>query len=186
MNRQELIQAARGRKIGAAKHLDTCKECREAIRLLKVFDLAGELPLTDAPAPLVERAIAVVAGQGLVEKVRRLAAQLVFDSWMLPRPAGVRGACPSGHRRLRFKARDLIFDVRAERYKSEWICIAQVTGGTDSRLPILLRVGRKQILPDSSGMYQWSAKTPPRKLTFNADDVIIELPELAWQKPRKK
>ncbi len=154
--------------------------------MLRAFDMAGEIPLQDAPNGWIKRAAAIADKPGLSEKIRRLTARLVFDSWTLPQPAGVRGTYNADHRRLRFEAAGLNFDIRAERHKHGWECVAQVSGSTAEKTPLRLHVGRKHILPDSGGLYQWSVKTPPKKLTFSYDDTIIDLSGLTWTRPRKK
>jgi hypothetical protein len=156
------------------------------VRLLQVFDLTGRLPLTDAPEAWVKRAIAITGEPGLTRKIKRLTARLVFDSWTLPQPAGVRGIYAADHRRLRFEADGLSVDIRAERQKRGWECVAQVSGKVAGKTPLLLHLGRKQLSPDASGLYQWSVKTPPTKLTFSFDDTVIELSGLTWIRPRKK
>lgn len=185
MDRQELLKAARGKKISSADHLAACEECREAVRLLQVFHVAGELPLDNAPEGWIKRAAAIADKPGIPEKVKRLTARLVFDSWTLPQPAGVRGTYNADHRRLRFEAGGLDFNIRVERYKGGWACIAQVTGSAAEKTPLRLHVGRGHLLPDSGGLYQWSAKSPPKKLTFSFDDSVIELSGLTWTRPRK-
>lgn len=185
MDRQELLKAARGEKIASAKHLASCEECREAVRLLQAFDMAGRLPLNDAPEGWIKRAVAIADKPGLSEKIKRLTARLVFDSWTLPQPAGVRGTYNADHRRLRFEADGFNFDIRAERHKDGWDCIAQVTGSKGAKIPLRLHVGKKRLLPDPGGLYQWSVKIPPKRLTFSFDDTVIELSGLTWTRLRK-
>lgn len=167
-------------------HLAVCEECREAVHLLQVFDSTGRLPLTDAPEAWVKRAITIAGEAGLTGKIKRLTARLVFDSWTLPQPSGVRGIYAADHRRLRFEANGLSVDIRAERQKRGWECVAHVSGKIAAKTPLLLHLGKKQLPPDSGGLYQWSVKTPPTKLTFSFDDTVIELSGLTWTRPRKK
>lgn len=186
MNRQELLKAARGEKITSADHLDSCEECREAVRWLRAFDVAGQIPLQDAPEGWIKRAAAIADKPGLADKIRRLTARLVFDSWTLPQPAGVRGTYNADHRRLRFEAEGFSVDIRAERRHSGWECVAQVSGSLADEIPFHLLVGKKRLFPDDAGLYQWSVKTPPKKLSFGHKDTVIELSGLTWTRPRKK
>lgn len=183
LTRQELIQAAQQQEVSKNGHVAECVECRELIELLRVFQVAGKLHLPDAPAGWTERAVAIGQGHSLGEKVRATVARLAFDSWAMPQAVGVRGSSVESDRRLRFETSELLFDLRAEQQAKGWAFVAQVRkAGT----PVVILADKKKLLPDHTGLYQWSSTRPPRKITLRSDDMVVELPELTWKKPQSR
>ncbi len=182
LTRQEIIEAVRAQGVTKASHLDECAECRELVNLVQVFAVAGKIHLPDAPVGWVERAIALGANSPAVGGIRSFVAKIVFDSWAMPLPMGVRGESVQSDRRLRFETESVKFDLRAEKLDRGWSFVAQVKGMIDSSLQI--EADAKKLLPDSVGLYQWSGSRPPRKITLRSDEFVIELPELTWKKPK--
>lgn len=182
LTRQEIIEAARGQKVSANAHLGECADCRELVGLFHTFMVAGKLHLPDAPVGWVAKAAAIGTNSSLTEKVRSFVARVVFDSWAMPQPLGVRGESVENDRRLRFESDDVRLDLRAEKQANGWAFVAQVKGSSDS--PIQIEADKKKLLPDSAGLYQWSGSRPPRKITLRSDEFVIELPELTWKKPQ--
>lgn len=150
---------------------------------MQKYPLAGRLPLTEPPASWVAKAIELASPAiGAIEKLRKLVGKLVFDSWVLPLPVTARGLPPE-NRRLRFEAEQIMFDLRAERHPGGWSFVAQAT--SPSGLVREMRTGRKRLRPDENGIFQWTDRQPPRKVTLQIDDVLLELPELTWKPPRR-
>jgi len=183
LNRQELLQAARGEE-DRLDHLKQCRECREIVQLLKAYPVAGQQPLPDAPAALIDRAIAIAGEVSPIKKAQRRLARLIFDSWLIPHPVGVRGTESLDHRRLRFDARGVVLDLRAERLSDAWVFTAQLTGTDVSKAIVTPSPGRKPVFADQGGLFLWTSKRPPQKLSLQFEKTVIEFPELSWKKPR--
>jgi hypothetical protein len=162
--------------------LRTCDECREWVNLFRIFDIAEYEPLPDAPPVWIDRAISLMTDTKVIKKIRHFVADLAFDSWVMPHPVGVRGINHFDHRRIRFEKNDVIFDIRVEHRDRDWSFVGQVISGLD--INFILKMETTAIFADSSGLYQWSGKKPPKKMSLHSSDFIIEIPELKWKKSR--
>jgi len=182
LNRQELIKAARRRPITQDKHLESCAECRDAVNLLRAFDVEGRLSLPDAPSPWIERAATIAEKTGLLQGVKTVLSRLTFDSWATPQMVGVRGQSALGDRRIRFETDDVILDFRAERQSDGWAFVAQVTGESSIVEEMTLQVGRKNLRADAGGLFQWTTRRPPTAITIRSSQRVIVTPELSWQR----
>lgn len=185
LTRKQLLQEAAKPETDRAGHLRECAECREALELLRVYRMAGRAPLPEPPSAWVTRARLISSASGsALRAVRDLVAGLVFDSWAMPQPVGVRGQATLGQRRISFAAEDILFDLRAEQHKGEWRFVAQATAA--GRATGELISDRRVLLPDRDGIYQWSAPRPPRKMVLQIENTRVTLPELTWTRPRAK
>lgn len=182
LTRQEIIEAARAQEITSNVHVADCADCRELVSLFRSFVVAGVKHFPEPPIGWVERAIAIGAGIVAVGKLRSFLAKVVFDSWAMPQPIGVRGESVESDRRLRFETESVMLDLRAEKQTRGWAFVAQVKGPAGCSVQI--EADKKKLLPDSVGLYQWSGSRPPRKITLRSDEFVIELPELSWKKPQ--
>lgn len=186
LHRKELIALARKLPGTANEHLSECAECRDAVELLREFNLAGHSRLQDAPAGWIERAAALAQKRPSLEKIRKAVAAIVFDSWATPQPVGVRGQATVGERRLRFEADRFTFDLRAEQLPGEWAFVAQVTSESLPLDSFALSTEKKELNADTAGFFQWTAARPPKKILLRSDDTEIEIPELSWKKNRPR
>lgn len=182
LTRQQIIEAARGQEVTVSDHLRECAECSELVSLISTYLVAGKLHLPDAPIGWVQRAIEIGKSSAVFDQIKSFVARVVFDSWAMPQPVGVRGESVESDRRMRFESEEIRFDLRAEKQTRGWAFVAQVKG--QSKSPIQLEADKKKLLPDSAGLYQWSGSRPPRKITLRSDEFVIELPELTWKKPQ--
>lgn len=180
LNRNELIEMAKKGYTVRSKHLSQCDECSELVELLKEFDLAGRTPLNNAPDRLIDRVITLAKGEKLAAKIKRLTANLVFDSWAIPQPIGVRGKDIERHRRIRFKSEKITLDIHAEYQQRKWMFTAHVSGKAD--VSPILKMGKKNILPDQHGFYHWSSGRPPGEFYLQYENYRIEFPKLPWKK----
>lgn len=184
LSRKELIELAQKQPERLPGHLTECVECREMVELFRIYAVANRPPLPDAPKAWVDKAVAIMKGAGVRSKLKRLSAVITFDSWAAPQPVGVRSEAASEHRRLRFTADDIVFDLRAERLQKSWVLVAQVKSKSD--VAVVLEADKKVISPDKSGLYQWSGTKPPRRISLKSDAFDIRLPELVWKNRRLK
>jgi hypothetical protein len=183
MTRKELLKAA-GQKEATAAHLQDCAECREAVALLRAFQMTGRPSLADPPRAWVERAAAIPQGSWRTRIVARLQGVITFDSWLQPEPVGVRGAHTSDERRVCCEAGPYIIDLRAEKNPEGWRVVAQLTGeGSDAAE---LRSGSQVIAADHDAMFQWSSQRPPSSISVQVGESEIEFPKLSWKRPSKK
>lgn len=165
-------------------HLRECDDCRLAFELLSVFDTSGRSPLPKPPESWIKKAAAIADTDRAPSVLKRVKAQLTYDSWLTPRPVGVRGTCGTEHRRIEFKSQDRVLDLRAERSKEGWVFVAQLSGASGAN--ILLVSGRQTVWPDDNNIFQWTSVRPPRKISIRIDNVEIDLPDLKWTKPSSK
>lgn len=183
-DRKELVNAARRGEQTIKEHLDSCPECRLLVDLLKTYDVAGKLPLSDPPEAWVRRAIEIMQPSGASHKVRARVAELIFDSWAMPQPVGVRGTSSLDERRVRFEAEGVSFDLRAERSRKGWAFIGQIVGKSSNWSEPVLEVDSKPVPPDAGALYQWTSSRPPRKISIRSSDLVVHMPELKWRKTR--
>jgi hypothetical protein len=184
LDRKELIEASKKYKGKLTGHLANCSECRESLEFLLKFPVVGRLTLRDAPAGWVNKASALAESKTVLKNVSQVLAQLIFDSWAMPEPVGVRGPGALEHRRLRFETSEIILDMRAERTQKEWNIVAQIAGNYTT--PVAIMSDRDEHYADDEGIFQWVGQKPPRKMKIRLLDKIIEIPELVWKRPRKK
>ena len=128
LKRQELIQAARHGGADFADHLDRCTDCADAVALLQRYSVAGRIRLPDAPVGWIENAVRLAHETSVLGRATSLVARLVFDSWLMPQPVGVRGEGLSNDRRVRFENDLVTFDLRAERERKNWSFVAHISG----------------------------------------------------------
>ena len=172
---------AKGKLTG---HLADCAECRDYVLMLRSLNATNRLPLADAPKAWIDRAAALAESEGALKRTVRILADLIFDSWTVPHPIGVRGQTATDQRRLQFETPELTFDLHAERRDTDWAFVAQASG-TQAEMTGL-KVGNKTVVPDSGGMYQWSSKQPPKRISLITERAVIDLPELVWKRTHKK
>jgi hypothetical protein len=186
LSRRELIEAAKTEELPKSGHLAKCRQCRDEVQLLREYDMANQKPLPNAPRAWIKKAIDIAAGMGAGEKIRRLLARVVFDSWQTPYPVGVRGEEALSDRRIRFEAENISFDLRAEKYEKNWAFVAEVSGRDIAGSDLILEADSKKYIPGEGGLYQWTSRRAPKKILLHSRNSIIELPELKWQKSRRK
>jgi len=154
------------------------------MQYLQRFPMAGRPPLVDPPSSWINRAAAIPVMRSTARAIRRPTAKLSFDSWVLPEPVGVRGDATLDHRQMRFELDDRGFELRAEKVASGWEFVARFEGTIDGE--VHLRHGRTTVWPNNRGIFQWSAKRPPRTLSIYTEGKVIELPKLIWSnRPHK-
>jgi hypothetical protein len=151
---------------------------------MAAFDTSGRLPLPNPPESWVRKAAAIFEGHKKSSVLQRIKVRLTFDSWVVPCPVGVRGGGAEEHRRLRFEAHGRFFDLRAERSKQGWDFVAQLVGEPEKS--ITLKYGRQTVCPDRNGIFQWSSARPPRTISLQSENQLLELPDLKWTKPTRK
>jgi len=124
LNTQELISHLDGQTPAAAKaslegHLAECRDCRGLKQELEQFVLhLQEDSSFEPPAELVQWGVQLFQpmlqpAETLGQKIRKIAASLVFDTFDQPSLVGVRrvGAAP---RQLLYRAGDIDVDVKIE------------------------------------------------------------------------
>jgi hypothetical protein len=185
-DRAELIKEARSGSKKFREHIKSCPECQLAFELLRVYDVAGSSPLPDPPVALTERAAAIMKPHKASQKVRAMVARLVFDSWAMPQPLGVRGGSSLDERRMRFEAEGISLDLRAERSQQEWAFVAEIIDSTGTETIPTLEVDSKRLPTAGESPVQWTAAKPPSKISIRSADLVIHTPELKWRKSRSQ
>lgn len=184
MNRKELIEAARKPIMPDSGHLAECPECQSVVQLLKTYPVYGNRPLDDVPKAWIDKAVSIMRRVDLPHLINIVKAKLVFDSWAMPEPVGVRGVNSICDRRLRFESEDVTFDLRAEKREKTWMFTARASGEKIVDYNFVLGVGRRKFQADKSGIFEWQAGRPPKAIILHSDKTSIMLPELSWKKPR--
>lgn len=182
--RKELVRAAKEKGNQFSEHFKSCDWCRIYFELLQRFNATGELPLISAPNQWIEKAISLAERESGFEKIKSLVAKLTFDSWAMPLPAGVRGEGLLQERRLRFDISDKILDLRAENRRNRWDFVAKVTNAEGKSINCTLVAGKKELIANEDGFYQWSSARPPVKFKILTEEGELETPELSWKRSR--
>jgi len=177
------MQAAAREKKAMTGHLETCEDCRQAVELLRLFQMAGRIPLAQPPQAWVKRAMSIPERVRTTGAVTRLKALLTFDSWLSPQPVGVRGGNSCNERRICCEAGPYLVDLRAEKRKDGWRMVAQLGGENAEQAE--LSTGRSTIPADRGALFQWSSSRPPGMIRIRVGEQDIELPKLLWKRPRK-
>jgi hypothetical protein len=183
LSRENLIKAAKKRKLTLSGHLAECQECRRELFLLRNFTMMNRIPLQDAPASLISRAIAIASNTNSAEKSKHVLARIIFDSWSVSQPVGVRGTQSLSDRRLRYEWEGIFLDLRAEKHENMWTFVAEAGGKRMPDSPMILEVDKKQISTGTSGLFQWDSKRTPGTIYIRFRDMTIKLPESKWKKP---
>jgi hypothetical protein len=179
--RQALLDAVSSKNPQVLEHMKNCEDCRALFELLEAYQVAGELPLPDAPLSWVQKAEKLADMRTIRSEVTRLTAALSFDSWALATAAGVRSAGTTSERRLRFQAEALSFDLRIEQNGRQWNCVGRLTGDRIDTSLFCVESNKLNIEPNEDGFYQWLSTVPPRKLRLSSPETVIDLPEIVWR-----
>ena len=114
-----------------------CTSCDATLDWFRGFSTAASTDLVEPPVWLTRKAVALFAQrqkEGIVAKVSRLVASLVFDSLRSPVPRGARSAAAHA-RQMLFRALDYDIDVRVAPAGSGLVRISgQVLPGPDRPL----------------------------------------------------
>ncbi len=176
-----------------------CRECAGALKLWKTI---GEMVRREAfyqpPDETVEHLKASFVPQALSTVAERIseAAQLVFDSFREPLPAGVRSAGPTA-RQLLYKAGDILIDMRMEpQAESERVSVVgQVLDSAQSgkgvhEIPVSLLSGRDKLAQTMTNRFgefhleYAAAKSVQLSVgVSNRKNVFIPLDESIWRIP---
>lgn len=183
LTRKELLRAARQDE-AASDHLQVCAECREAVALLKDFQMAGRAPLPEPPSAWVERVVAIPTRSWRTRAAAQIQAIITFDSWLQPDPVGVRGSTSTDERRICCQAGSYLLDLRAEKQTRGWTMVAQLSG--EGAAAAELRHGSRTVPADREAIFQWSSDRPPSALIIQVAENEILLPRLSWKRPRRK
>ena len=183
LSRREIIAAARRADSGQSAHLQKCRDCRREVELLREYFMVGREHLTAAPQALIEKAVMIAGTSGKIRKAAGTLVRLVFDSWAAPKPIGVRGEQAGDERRLRFQIGEMFLDLRGEKQNRGWNFIAELLAVEMPATQIEFKANNKIIAADQNGLYQWSSKSAPRKITLRVQNLEYEFPELIWKRP---
>ena len=183
LSRKEIIAAARRTDGKFSAHLQNCPECRREVELFREYFMAGRAPLTNAPQALIEKAVMIPDSGSRIRAAAEKLVSLVFDSWAAPQPIGVRGEQSVDERRLRFRIDDMFLDLRGEKHSRGWNFIAELLAAEISFVQIEFKANDKIITADQTGLFQWSSKSAPRKITLRVQDHEYIFPELTWKRP---
>ena len=162
------------------KHVQTCEICRQSVMMLQQFPMTGRLHLVDPPDAWVNNVKVLAAKPTVRSLVTHLVGRLVFDSWLLPTPAGVRGFAATTDRRLRYEVDSVTVDMRVERHGRVWSSVAQISGAEGKTVNLL--INGRVILLGTGGMAQHSGSQPPRQIALRVDDREAILPEVSWRR----
>lgn len=140
--------AAADERVGMEQHLaSNCSKCAATVAMLRqVVQTAQADASCEVPEYAVRNAKAIFALQR-PEKVtlRKIVAQLLFDSFLQPLPAGVRASQQRMSRQALYQAGDYCIDVRIEheRGSANVVLVGQISSRRDpsramAGVPVLL------------------------------------------------
>ena len=179
--REELITAIRQGRLSSDQIGELPEDERSFAILLRDFDFAGEDHLFDAPETVIRKAESLLDTRVASGRPKSLLAKLVFDSWAMPLPAGVRGSATADDRRMRFDLEPFVFDLRVEKQGRTYHCIAEIAGPEDTADRFTVTVDNRKIKAGDEGLFEWSSSKPPRRMAVAIDnEPPVELPELSW------
>ncbi len=154
------------------RHLDDCADCRaEYADLVRLIGLMQSDVSVDAPAPVIDRAVALFRPQPIPTPptlLQRLVASLRFDSGQLTPAMGIRslteGQLP-GARQLLYSTAEHDLDLRIIPAGESWVVAGQVfspvTGGhvelqgaTAVSHAALNELSEFTLAPTAAGVYQ--------------------------------
>jgi hypothetical protein len=181
LTRMEMLALLRQKRQGDIDLSYLNSDDRELLELMETFYVADDEPLLEAPAPLLNRVKAIPGNKRSLKDVIQEVGRLVFDSWAMPGPVGVRGSEAAAERRLQFEAADLKVDLRAERDNDRWNFVARISSEGRNTDSVSLQSGKRKHSADPEGYIHWSGKRPPRTLKVHTDREVISLPEISWQ-----
>lgn len=184
VNRQDLIRATADGTLTAEQIAGLSEEDREFAELLREFRVAGADRLVDAPETVIRKAEAIIELAKRPSSLSALVAKLVFDSWAMPLPTGVRGTATADERRVRFEATPYLLDLRVEKQGGRYHCTAELAQAGSASRPVAVVADKKVVHAGSEGLFEWSSTHPPRSLALRIDEEqTVVLPELSWNKP---
>lgn len=188
IRRQELIRAAKSGSISTTseRHIANCDDCSEFRDLFARFPVSGNIPLIDAPAGWVTKAIEIMQPGRVASAMRRLAAKLSFDSWSQPALAGVRSVGSVSERRIRFETDGILFDLRVEQERQGYLMTARLTQANEPCSGFVVTHSTGVVGAASDGYFEWTSHRPPKKITLKSNDLEIALPEIVWHRPKQK
>jgi len=186
MTRQELIETARQERAAPAEHLKTCSECRDLVEWLRLFPVAGAARLPDAPAGWIARAQELANPPSKIRNAVATLARLVFDTWAMPEPLGVREEGALDHRRMRFQTDCGVLELRAEHQVDEWGFVAQWTGCEGFEESVVIEAGRERVHTDEFGIAMWHGRRPPDRITVHVAGTRVATPEISWKSPHRE
>jgi len=112
--------------------------------------------------------------------VRTHTGRVTYDTWGVESTASLRDAAPGHIRRVTLRAGKLVFELVAERRKTDWEFVGRIYDGNQIRHDFVLRAGKNRVLPRSGGFYRWNSGTVPRLVRLNSYQQEIAFEELAW------
>jgi hypothetical protein len=187
-SREELLRWAKAGAVGhkkAEQHLAECGECSLLWELFLTFAGAADVPLTSAPSGWIERALAIAGHSRPEGTLEKIAATLVFDSWLSPSFAGLRGAKDTDARRLRWEAGEWLLDLRAETGTAGWEMVAQVQRGGEAVAGVVVGSGAEKVHTDKAGLAVWSSRRPPRQISLHTEGGLLQCGAIAWSRPKR-
>jgi len=162
-------------------HLKQYETCRNLFELLKQFPLIGSPPIVEPNAHAIERHTAIPLLYDQRSATQLLKGSVVFDSWSEQSAIQLRDVGTGFMRHLCLKAREITLEIVAQRHQHRWEFTARVYQGSKASFRWLLRVGGKNLHPQSLGFYHWSSKRTPRSIRLLTRSRRIDFEKLAWE-----
>jgi anti-sigma factor RsiW len=185
---EQLIDLAEGRVSEAerpallAEVNATPELAREFARIVQMIDLMNNDHSTDAPLPVIARALGVFQARANSQQptlVQRWIARLTFDSAQAPLAAGLRSTGGSTRQLLyHVDEHDVDIDIRIAEGTAGWIVSGQVLGGEEHGTAVLLPAGLRMTLGDLSEFTFPPVAPGAYSLVIHASNHEIEIPDL--------
>ena len=134
-NRPAILAAAKAGDLAVRKRLTPDDQI--FFDLVAIYPVAGEAPLSSAPAAWIKQAAALAEAGRQPSRLTRLIGPLTFDSWTHQPALGTRSVA-AAERRIRFEADPFKLDLRAEFRSGEWHFVGRLVAAPESAPPFTL------------------------------------------------
>jgi hypothetical protein len=143
-------------------HLRDCQECSGLMRFCeRVAEACGRIAQYQVPEAVVEKARAILPARPVPEPKRafRIPIELIYDSFLVPAPAGLRSSWQIGWQAL-FQAGDCSVDLRVEPElrSSKASLIGQISNHMAPQaemgdIPVFLKSGKQVVAETRSNRF---------------------------------
>ena len=157
------------------------KQTEKAVDRMATLLASGQARLVEQPSTDSIRrltALPLLFDQGSQKSTK--SGRVLFDSWA-DGGVALRDTTAGHVRRLRIGAGKLGLDLVAERQADGWQFTARALSGKKVAHDYVLKVGKKRLLPQSGGYYEWRARSVPRTLEMISETDHILCEQIVWR-----
>ena len=178
--RQQLLQAARTGRVPFRRHLERCEACAQTLEHLTTLAAMERAPLEEPSEDALERMMAAPLLADARRSGKNRSGRLTFDSWADLSRAQLRDLGKGAERRLTLEAGTVVLKLVAQRRGYDWEFTGRVYVDGRASSDYVLRVGRRDLVPETHACYFWKSSRPPRRLKLASPETTIDFGSLTW------